>query len=247
MDGRTAAWLVDVVDGEESTYREEPADAEKPADAELDVSGYVRRARRLADLSQRDLAAAVGVGQPRISHIENGGRVELRSFIRILAAAGLRILIVDDAGAEVPPMPPDVLRDRAGRRQPAHLDVCAPPDLPSGRLLLRKRDPAERGAWHLRRPERDRRRRESGLSAADDQPTVSSRREAVRAMRAARARERHRLAGGFRSHTDHADHTHYAHHADHTDDADHTDRSRVPRPRHPPDDGGGRRVRRDSG
>jgi HTH-type transcriptional regulator/antitoxin HipB len=134
----------------------------------------VRRARRVADLSQRDLAAIIGLAQSRVSRIESGHDVGVETFARILGVAGLRIAIVDDTGAEVSPMPPDVLRDGAGRRQPSHLDVHAAPELPIPRLLLRRADPRPRESWHHRRPERDRMRSSSPAEGIPEQPTAGA-------------------------------------------------------------------------
>jgi HTH-type transcriptional regulator/antitoxin HipB len=94
----------------------------------FDTSGYVRRARRLADLSQRELATQIGVDQSAISRVEGGRDLEVNTFLRILATANLRVAIVDASGEEVTAMPGDVVRDRAGRRKPAHLDVHARPE-----------------------------------------------------------------------------------------------------------------------
>lgn len=138
----------------------------------VDASGYVRRARRLADLSQRGLAAKIGVDQSQIARIEVGRDVDLGLFERILAAAGLRITVVDENGNQVSAMPRDVLLDAAGRRQPAHLDVHTALDPPTMAMLLRYADGAPRFAWHSRRKERDRRRAKSGRTAFDEQLTL---------------------------------------------------------------------------
>jgi HTH-type transcriptional regulator/antitoxin HipB len=155
----------------------------------VDVSGYVRRVRRIADLSQRELASSVGVGQSTISRAESGRDIALALFARILAAAGLRISIVDADGVETAPVPPDVLRDAAGRRAPAHLDVYATPDRPIFRLLLRSVDPTPRGSWYHRRRDRDRLRTEAGI-VPYDQPTVSSLAAGRREREAARRRRK---------------------------------------------------------
>jgi HTH-type transcriptional regulator/antitoxin HipB len=176
----------------------------------VDVSGYVRRVRRIADLSQRELASSVGMSQSTISRAESGRDIALALFARILAAAGLRISIVDADGVETAPVPPDVLRDAAGRRAPSHLDVHAAPDRPIFRLLLRSVDPTPRGSWYHRRHDRDRLRREAGI-VPYDQPTASSvatgrrEREAARRARAKSAAQpeleklfrRHLAAAGY--------------------------------------------------
>ncbi|MGX5697525.1 helix-turn-helix domain-containing protein [Agromyces soli] len=158
-----------------------------------DLSGYVRRARRLADLSQRELSALIGVHQAQVARIEGGRGVDVATFARILAAAGLRLAVLDASGAEVHPMPRDVMRDRGGRRQPAHLDVLAAPDRPTPEMLARHREPEPRESWHRRRDARDRRRRRLGLDASHEQPTRSSVAR-WRAARQAARRERARLA-----------------------------------------------------
>lgn len=156
----------------------------------LDVSGFVRRARRLADLSQRELAAHIGRDQATVSRIEGGSGVSLRTFEEILAAAGLRLAVVDATGAAVSPMPHDVFRDGARRRQPAHLDVHARPEHPTVTMLLRRADPIPAsGAWHHRRAERDRIRLYTDRTEFDEQLSVgaaSARQQETRRQHAAR-------------------------------------------------------------
>ncbi|MFT4305731.1 MAG: helix-turn-helix transcriptional regulator [Microbacterium sp.] len=141
----------------------------------LDVSGYVRRARREADLSQRELATAVGVSQSAIARIEQGGAVDVTAFARILAAAGLRIAVVDPNGHDTTPMPSDVFHDRAGRRMPAHLDVHAPPESPTTRMLLRAVD-AGQDVWYHRRRDRDLLRQASAAVPEQLTTTAAARR-----------------------------------------------------------------------
>ncbi len=88
----------------------------------LDVPGTVRRARRIADLSQRQLATAVRVSPTTIARAESDGRATLALLERVLAVAGLRLVVLDSAGEPVSVMRPDAVRDRSGRRLPAHLD-----------------------------------------------------------------------------------------------------------------------------
>ncbi len=124
------------------------------ADQYLDVPGLIRRARRIADLSQRDLAEWLGVCPATVGHWETGQRVpDLHHLEVVLRLAGLRLLVVvaagdpgdadpgdpgdadpsegetdEDAGGpgaalgDVLPMRDDGVRDRGGRRYPAHLD-----------------------------------------------------------------------------------------------------------------------------
>jgi transcriptional regulator with XRE-family HTH domain len=87
------------------------------------LGGLVRRIRRSADLSQRELARALGVSTGAVAQAESGAR-DLPATVLTRAAelAGLRFVLVDASGAEVPAMDDTAVRDRSGRRFPAHLD-----------------------------------------------------------------------------------------------------------------------------
>jgi transcriptional regulator with XRE-family HTH domain len=89
------------------------------------LADLLRRARRLADLSQRDLAARAGVSRSLVGRLEAGdvGRASILTLTRLLSAAGLRLAVVDGDGEVVTPMPSECMRDQAGRHFPAHLDV----------------------------------------------------------------------------------------------------------------------------
>jgi len=88
------------------------------------MPGYLRRVRRLQDLSQRQLGTAMGLAPATIAALETGHRsLTLRRFEEVLALAGLRLAVVDGEGREIAPMSEDGARDRAGRRFGAHLDV----------------------------------------------------------------------------------------------------------------------------
>jgi transcriptional regulator with XRE-family HTH domain len=92
--------------------------------SDFDLCGALRRIRRTADLSQRELAQAAGVGAAVISHVEAGRRgmtVDLLS--RLASVAGLRLALLDTTGHEVPGMTDGAVRDEGGRRFPAHLDT----------------------------------------------------------------------------------------------------------------------------
>jgi transcriptional regulator with XRE-family HTH domain len=84
----------------------------------------VRRIRRAADLSQRDLARALAVSDGAVAQAESGQR-DLPATVLMRAAelAGLRLALVDAAGDEVPGMADATVRDAAGRHFPAHLDT----------------------------------------------------------------------------------------------------------------------------
>lgn len=111
-------------------------------------------ARRRADLSQRDLARLSGVAQSTIAAIESGERdVRVALFGRLLAAAGLKLAVLAPGGEEVPGFAEDSVRDNAGRRFPAHLDVRPPDDVPAERSPRYDRDEAK--GWYHRRGRRD--------------------------------------------------------------------------------------------
>lgn len=96
----------------------------------LPVIGLIRAARRRADLSQRELARAAGAHASTVSRIESGALVpSVRMIERILAVAGLRLVVVDDDGRLVQPMQDrDDVRDGAERRYPTHYDTILDPE-----------------------------------------------------------------------------------------------------------------------
>lgn len=90
----------------------------------LPLSGLLRRIRRTADLSQRELAAAAGIAKSTLAAAEAGTRdLTAGALARAAQAAGLRLVLVGADGAEVKPMTGDAVSDRGGRYFPAHLDV----------------------------------------------------------------------------------------------------------------------------
>ncbi|MFW3170091.1 helix-turn-helix domain-containing protein [Geodermatophilus sp. CPCC 206100] len=91
---------------------------------ELDLGGVLRRIRRVADLSQRELAENIGVSKSAVAAAESGQRgLDARALARAAALAGLRLVLVDGAARVVPGMDPGAVVDEAGRRYPAHLDT----------------------------------------------------------------------------------------------------------------------------
>ena len=103
---------------------------------EDDLSGLIRRARRRAKLSQRELAHDLGVSQSAVAKWETG-RTEpsARMLTRILRMAGLHLVAVgDDAAAvravrvladgEIP------VWDEGDRPAPSAVRVVVPPALP---------------------------------------------------------------------------------------------------------------------
>ncbi len=90
----------------------------------FDLPGALRRIRRIADLSQRELAAAAGISASAIGHAETGKRdLSVRLVAGLAALAGLRLALVDGSGEEVTTMSGDAVRDMGNRRFPAHLDT----------------------------------------------------------------------------------------------------------------------------
>ena len=140
----------------------------------LDVPGLIRRVRRVADLSQRDLAEALGVGQAVVARWETGEcEPSLTLFGRLLELAGWGLGVVDEAGEPVAPMGPGACRDQGRRRYPAHLDVHDAEDPSTGVWTPRV----------LRRRGRNARRARDGL-VPSDHPSMTdllrARRERIR-------------------------------------------------------------------
>ena len=172
--------------------------------SEYDLPGALRRIRRTADLSQRELASQVGVSKSCVGAAENGSSgLDVRVLARAAALAGLRLALLDAAGSEVEGMAGGTVRDEAGRRYPAHLDTRY----------------SDEGWWHdahhysRSRPwytfDRDRRARDAGrersgmpedhlLPEPGDSPAerAAARRRDYWARRA-EERERRFLAGEF--------------------------------------------------
>lgn len=90
------------------------------------VPGVVRLVRRRLDVSQRALAARLGVSQSQVARWETGRTSpSAEMLLRLARLAGLTMELLDDAGTVQPPMREDGARDRAGRRYPAHVDLDA--------------------------------------------------------------------------------------------------------------------------
>ena len=88
--------------------------------------GLVRRIRRTADVSQRELATMLGVAQATVARWETGvSSPDVETIARLAEIAGLRPALLDRAERLVAPMADVAIRDRAGRRFPAHLDGSA--------------------------------------------------------------------------------------------------------------------------
>jgi HTH-type transcriptional regulator/antitoxin HipB len=84
----------------------------------------LRRIRRTADLSQRELAARIGISKSAVAAAESGrSGIDARALARAAELAGLRLALVDADGRETAGMDGDAVRDQAGRLYPAHLDT----------------------------------------------------------------------------------------------------------------------------
>ncbi|GAB3036773.1 hypothetical protein GCM10027078_35330 [Nocardioides flavus (ex Wang et al. 2016)] len=91
------------------------------------VPGLVRRVRRILDVSQRGLAALLGVSQSVVARWETG-RTSPRARVvqEMLQLARLRVGFSDvETGRPVEPMRADGARTHAGSRFPAHVDLRA--------------------------------------------------------------------------------------------------------------------------
>jgi transcriptional regulator with XRE-family HTH domain len=109
------------------TFDREP---KRRAFAGYPIAGLVRRARRIADMSQRQMARFAKVAPGTVGKVETGALVpSVDVLARLLGAAGLYLIVVDQDGHVVEPMEDrDDIRDGAERRYPAHLDVILDPN-----------------------------------------------------------------------------------------------------------------------
>jgi transcriptional regulator with XRE-family HTH domain len=99
-------------------------DLPNPSLPDVDLPGMVRRIRRAADLSQRELAEQIGVAKSSVGRVESGASgLDVRALARAAALGGLRLALLDATGNEVPAMGADTVRDGVNRRFPAHLDT----------------------------------------------------------------------------------------------------------------------------
>jgi transcriptional regulator with XRE-family HTH domain len=124
------------VNGETASSADEPwrREADKreallPRVGPYPAGGLVRRARRIADLSQRELARRTGLAPSTVARIETGETIpSLAVLQRILDTAGLSLVVVDRDGHVIQPMRDvDDIHDGGDRRYPAHLDTILDP------------------------------------------------------------------------------------------------------------------------
>ena len=141
-----------------------------------DLAGLVRRIRRTADLSQRELAARTGLSKTTIAAAEAGSRDLGFTRLALLAeVAGLRLVLLDADGREVAGMHPDGPRDATQRRLPAHLDTLHTDEV-ADRWAHR---PARQQPWFtfgLDRAARDRQRARPGCRRTTTSPCRVTRR-----------------------------------------------------------------------
>jgi transcriptional regulator with XRE-family HTH domain len=121
--GRRAPWetMADWTEAEREWWRMGPFDGGVP--------GLVRRVRRILDVSQRGLAAMLGVSQSVVARWETGRtspRVRVLHHLLQLAGVAVEATFTDTATGEVvEPMRADGARTRRGSRFPAHVDLEA--------------------------------------------------------------------------------------------------------------------------
>jgi DNA-binding XRE family transcriptional regulator len=116
--------------GDAAAAAEPAALLTEPLDRPWPAAGIVRAVRRRADASQRELARFAGVHPATIGRIEAGSLTpSLGMLLRIIGAAGFRLVVVDESGQVLKPMRDRAdLRDGAERRYPSHLDVITDPE-----------------------------------------------------------------------------------------------------------------------
>jgi HTH-type transcriptional regulator/antitoxin HipB len=91
---------------------------------DFDLPGMLRRIRRTADLSQRELAERLGISKSMIAATESGTRDLFTGLLaRAAELADFRLILLDAQGHEVVGMADDTVRDMGYRRFPAHLDT----------------------------------------------------------------------------------------------------------------------------
>ncbi|HEU5108527.1 MAG TPA: helix-turn-helix transcriptional regulator [Micromonosporaceae bacterium] len=93
------------------------------------IEGLVRRARRIAGISQRSMARFAKVSPATVGRVESGSLTPSVDLLeRLLGAAGLYLAVVDQDGRVILPMETwDDTLDGAERRYPAHLDTILDP------------------------------------------------------------------------------------------------------------------------
>jgi transcriptional regulator with XRE-family HTH domain len=106
-----------------------PPEPDPPYVTSDTIPGLIRKLRRRADLSQRELAKAAKVSPSTVARVESGALVpSLTMLLRLLAAGRLMLVVTDEQGTVVQPMRVwDDTHDGAERAFPAHLDLILDP------------------------------------------------------------------------------------------------------------------------
>ncbi|MEU4398855.1 helix-turn-helix transcriptional regulator [Micromonospora orduensis] len=101
-----------------------------PTVGRFPIAGLVRRARRIVRLSQQQMARFAKVAPSTIGRVEAGSLTpSLAVLERLLGAAGLYLVVVDQEGRVVLPMADrEDVHDGADRRYPSHLDTILDPE-----------------------------------------------------------------------------------------------------------------------
>ncbi|SDM53009.1 Helix-turn-helix domain-containing protein [Geodermatophilus siccatus] len=170
----------------------------------FDLCGVLRRIRRTADLSQRELASAAGLSVSAVAHAEAGTRdLPSCALARAAELAGLRLVLLDAEGREVRGMHPDGPRDSTRRRLPAHLDTQHTDEV-ADRWAHRLDRPQPWFTFGLDRAARNRQRARVGTPEDHDVPVPGdspaerrARRQEAARRRAAEDRERRRATVGW--------------------------------------------------
>jgi transcriptional regulator with XRE-family HTH domain len=162
----------------------------------FDLSSLLRRIRRTADMSQRELAEAAQMSAAAVAHAEAGSRdLPVAALVRAAEVAGLHLALLDADGREVRGMHPDAVRDRGGRHFPAHLDTVLSEER-SSRWEHQPNRPQPTYTFDRRRPWDDPAARTTGRP--DDhrlpQPGDSPAEQRAAAQAAARARRQEERA-----------------------------------------------------
>jgi len=129
----------------------------------MDAGALLRAIRRSKGIGQRELARRAGVRPSTIDRIESGRTAapSLRLVDRIVHASGYALVVADDLGRLLDLTDDRLrLRDRGGRRYPAHLPIYSlkGPHWPYwwgwSRIAWTHEDPAVPTWSYFRRPSR---------------------------------------------------------------------------------------------
>jgi transcriptional regulator with XRE-family HTH domain len=154
------------------------------------LAGMLRRIRRIADCSQRELAQRLDMPKGTLAAAETGTReLPVSMVARAASLIGGRLAVLDASGEELRPMDRDAVRDAAGRLFPAHLDTRHGDEhWWGGEHRPRLRQP--RYTFHRDRSWRDGRRHDGGTPEDHHTPRPGDSLTERRAQRRAEAQRR---------------------------------------------------------